>query len=43
MGYDASDNFYFSAEIIKEEDKVNVTGGLQYHFKNSFCKGRLYE
>jgi hypothetical protein len=37
MGYDASDNFYFSAEIIKEEDKeVNVTGGLQYHFKKQF-------
>ena len=33
FGYDASDNFYVSAEITKEEDKaVNVTGGIQYHF-----------
>lgn len=33
FGYDASDNFYLSAEITKEEDKpVNVTGGIQYHF-----------
>ena len=37
LGYDASDNFYVSAEIIKEEDKpVNVTGGIQYHFKKQF-------
>lgn len=37
IGYDASDNFYVSAEIIKEEDKpVNVTGGIQYHFKKQF-------
>ncbi|MEP7164606.1 MAG: hypothetical protein ABI741_07925 [Ferruginibacter sp.] len=36
-GYDASDNFYVSAEIIKEEDKpVSVTGGIQYHFKKQF-------
>jgi hypothetical protein len=36
-GYDASDNFYVSAEIIKEEDKpVNVNGGLQYRFKKQF-------
>jgi hypothetical protein len=36
-GYDASENFYISAEIIKEEDKpVNVTGGIQYHFKKQF-------
>lgn len=33
FGYDASDNFYISAEITKEEDKpVNITGGIQYHF-----------
>ena len=37
VGYDASENFYVSAEIIKEEDKpVNVTGGIQYHFKKQF-------
>ena len=36
-GYDASENFYVSAEVIKEEDKpVNVTGGIQYHFKKQF-------
>jgi hypothetical protein len=37
LGYDASDNFYVSAEIIKEEDKpVNVVGGVQYHFAKQF-------
>lgn len=37
LGYDASDNFYVSTEIIKEEDKpVNVTGGVQYQFKKQF-------
>ena len=37
LGYDASDNFYVSAEIIKEEDKpVNVTGGVQYQFIKQF-------
>ncbi len=37
IGYDASENFYVSAEIIKEEDKpVNVTGGIQYMFKKQF-------
>ncbi|MBS1910129.1 MAG: hypothetical protein JST03_09680 [Bacteroidetes bacterium] len=37
LGYDASDNFYFSAEVVKEEDKeVNVIGGIQYHFKKQF-------
>lgn len=36
-GYDASESFYVSAEIIKEEDKpVNVTGGVQYRFNNQF-------
>ena len=36
-GYDASESFYVSAEIIKEEDKpVNVTGGIQYRFKKQF-------
>ena len=31
LGYDASEKFYFSAEILKEEDQpVNVNVGLQY-------------
>ena len=37
LGYDASEKFFISAEIIKEEDKqVNVTGGLQYQFAKQF-------
>ena len=37
IGYDASDNFYVSTELVKEEDKpVNVTGGIQYHFLKQF-------
>lgn len=33
MGYEASENFTVSAEIVKEEDRnVNVTGGVQYQF-----------
>lgn len=33
MGYDASEKFFASAEIIKEEDQpVNVNAGLQYKF-----------
>lgn len=37
LGYDASENFYVSAEIIKEEDMpVNVIGGVQYQFKKQF-------
>jgi hypothetical protein len=37
LGYDATDNFYFSTEIVKEEDQpINVTGGVQYHFKKQF-------
>lgn len=33
LGYDASENFTVSAEIVKEEDRnVNVTGGIQYQF-----------
>lgn len=37
LGYDASDHFFVSAEIIKEEDKpVNVIAGLQYHFAKQF-------
>jgi hypothetical protein len=37
VGYDATDNFYFSTEIVKEENQpINVTGGVQYHFKKQF-------
>lgn len=37
VGYDASDNFYISSEIVKEEDQpINVTSGIQYHFKKQF-------
>ena len=37
LGYDASDHFFISAEIIKEEDKpVNVIAGLQYQFAKQF-------
>lgn len=37
LGYDATDNFYVSTEIIKEEDKpVNVIGGIQYQFVKKF-------
>ena len=41
IGYDASDKFFISSEIIKEEDKpVNVIAGLQYRFaKQFFAKG----
>jgi hypothetical protein len=37
LGYDASDRFFISGEIIKEEDKpVNVIAGLQYRFAKQF-------
>lgn len=37
LGYDASEQFFAGAELIKEEDKpVNVSGGLQYQFKKQF-------
>ncbi|HRE63768.1 MAG TPA: hypothetical protein PKU77_08265 [Ferruginibacter sp.] len=37
LGYDASDNFYISSEIIKEEDKsVSVVGAIQYQFMKQF-------
>jgi len=37
LGYDASDKFFISSEIIKEDDKaVNVIAGLQYHFAKQF-------
>lgn len=33
FGYDASEKFFFSTEIIKEEDQpVNVNAGMQYKF-----------
>jgi hypothetical protein len=33
FGYDASEIFFFSLEIIKEEDQdVNINAGLQYKF-----------
>ena len=37
LGYDASENFYVSTELIKEENKpLNVIGGVQYHFAKQF-------
>ena len=37
MGYEASDNFFVSSEIVKEENlPVNVNIGLQYNFKKQF-------
>ena len=37
LGYDASEDFYVSTEIVKEEDQpINVTGGFQYRFKQQF-------
>jgi hypothetical protein len=37
LGYDASENFYVSTEIVKEEDQpINVTGGIQYRFRKQF-------
>lgn len=37
LGYDASDDFFVSVEVIKQEDMpVNVIGGLQYRFKKQF-------
>lgn len=37
LGYDASDQFFIAAEIIKEEDKpVNVISGLEYHLAKRF-------
>jgi hypothetical protein len=37
LGYDASDKFFISAEIVKEEDyPVNVNAGFQYQFVKQF-------
>ncbi len=33
LGYDASEKFFFGAEVVKEEDQpVSVNAGLQYKF-----------
>ena len=41
FGYDASEQFYVSAEFVKEEDKpVNVVAGISYQFaKKFFARG----
>lgn len=37
IGYDASENFFIGAEIIKEENlPVNVAAGMQYNFEKKF-------
>lgn len=37
LGYDASDHFFVSASVTKEEDKpVSVMAGIQYHFSGLF-------
>ncbi len=37
LGYDASENFFVSGEIVKEEDKpVNIVAGVQYQFTKQF-------
>ncbi len=37
LGFDASEIFYVSTELIKEENKpLNVIGGVQYHFAKQF-------
>lgn len=37
MGYEASENFLISAEIVKQEDlPVNVNAGVQYNFAKQF-------
>ena len=37
VGYEASDNFLISAEIVKQEDlPVNVNAGVQYNFAKQF-------
>lgn len=37
LGYDASENFFASVEVVKQEDMpVNVIGGMQYRFKKQF-------
>ena len=37
LGYEASDNFFVGAEIVKQEDlPVNVNAGVQYNFAKQF-------
>lgn len=37
VGYDASENFYISSELVKEEGKpINAIGGIQYQFVKQF-------
>jgi hypothetical protein len=37
LGYDASDRFFVSAEVVKEEDfPVNLNAGFQYQFAKQF-------
>ncbi len=37
LGYDASDHFSVSAELVKEEDRqLNVVAGVQYQFMQQF-------
>ena len=37
LGYDASEQFFVSAEVVKEEDyPVNVNAGVQYRFMKQF-------
>jgi hypothetical protein len=37
LGYDASDRFFVSAELVKEEDyPVNLNAGVQYRFAKQF-------
>jgi len=37
VGYDASDDFFASVEVVKQEDMpLNVIGGVQYRFKKQF-------
>ncbi|MGC4103068.1 PorV/PorQ family protein [Ferruginibacter sp.] len=37
LGYDASENFFVSCEMIKEENKpVNLVAGIQYQFAGQF-------
>jgi hypothetical protein len=37
LGYDASDKFFVSAEVVKEEDfPVNLNAGFQYQFARRF-------
>ena len=43
LGYDASDKFFVSAELVKEEDfPVNMNAGFQYQFaKQFFARGGI--